>query len=146
MRMLTHQGRQPPQRQRLSPRYKGQGTGEEEINAGRRFKFPTASPSSLAPSCPVEIRPYVCTALAADPAGEALLDIGQPGIIGPRIAADRDGAATAVVGAIDQQAAHAMSRISAKVIFCGLADMAQRHTASMQHRQCWSGVAYFGRP
>jgi hypothetical protein len=39
-----------------------------------------------------------------------------------------------------------MSRISAKVIFCGLADMAQRHTASMQHRQCWSGVAYFGRP
>jgi len=56
---------------------------------------------------PIEVRPHVCAALAADPTGEALLDIGQSGIIGPSIAADRDGVATAVVGAIDQQAAHA---------------------------------------
>ena len=105
--MLTHQGRQPPQRQRLSPRYKGQGIGEEEINAGRRFKFPTDSPSSLSPSCPVEIRPHICTALAADPAGEALLEIGQSRIIGPGISADRDRVAAAVVGAIDQQPANA---------------------------------------
>ena len=43
---------------------------------------------------PIEVRPHVCAALAADPTGEALLDIGQSGIIGPSIAADRDGAAT----------------------------------------------------
>ena len=58
-------------------------------------------------SVPVEVRPHVSAALAADPTSEALLDIGQSGIIGPGIAADRDGVATAVVGAIDQQAAHA---------------------------------------
>ena len=46
-------------------------------------------------------------ALAADSTGEALLDIGQSGIIGPSIAADGDGVAAAVVGAIDHQAAHA---------------------------------------
>jgi hypothetical protein len=56
---------------------------------------------------PVEIWPHVGAALTADPTGEALLDIGQPGIIGPRIAADRNRVAAAVVGAIDQQAAHA---------------------------------------
>ena len=56
---------------------------------------------------PVEVRPYVGAALAADPAGEALLDIGQSGIIGPCIAADGDRVAAAVVGAIDQQAADA---------------------------------------
>ena len=52
---------------------------------------------------PIEIRPHICTALAADPTGEALLDIGQPGIIGPGITADCDGVAAAVVGAINQQ-------------------------------------------
>jgi hypothetical protein len=51
-------------------------------------------------------RTHVCAALAAYPTGEALLDIGQPGIIGPGTAADQDGMAAAVVGAIDQQAAH----------------------------------------
>jgi len=39
---------------------------------------------------PIEVRPHVCAALAADPTGEALLDIGQSGIIGPSIAADRE--------------------------------------------------------
>jgi hypothetical protein len=39
---------------------------------------------------PVEIRAHIGAALAADPTGEALLDIGQSGIIGPRITADRD--------------------------------------------------------
>jgi hypothetical protein len=29
------------------------------------------------------IRPHICTALAADPTGEPLLDIGQPDIIRP---------------------------------------------------------------
>jgi hypothetical protein len=60
----------------------------------------------IAASVPIEIRPYVRAALAADPTGEALLDIGQPDIIGPGIAADRDGVATAVVGANNQQPAH----------------------------------------
>jgi hypothetical protein len=35
------------------------------------------TPSSLSPSCPAEIRPHIRAALAADPTGEALLDIGQ---------------------------------------------------------------------
>jgi len=42
------------------------------------------------------------------------------------------------LGSADSRRSRAFS---AKVIFCGLADMAQRHTASMQHWQCWSGVA-----
>ena len=60
---------------------------------------------------PIEIRPHVCAALAADPTGEALLDIGQSGIIGPAIAADRDGVATSVVGANNQQPTHAEARL-----------------------------------
>ena len=77
-----------------------------------RFFFKIAEPLSTTHHgyglpVPIEVRPHVGTALAADPTGEALLDIGQSGIIGPGIAADRDGVATAVVGAIDQQAANA---------------------------------------
>ena len=34
---------------------------------------------------PVEIRSHIRAALAADPTGEAFLDIGQSGIIGPCI-------------------------------------------------------------
>src|SRR6516162_5068545 len=94
---------------------------------GGALKAQTPSPIAHRPSrlaTPIEIRPHICTALAADPTGEALLDIGQPGIIGPGIAADRDGVAAAVVGAIDQQPNTPMSRISAKVIFCGRSVMA----------------------
>ena len=68
--------------------------------------LPIAHHADLFPA-PVEIRSHIRAALAADPTGEPLLDIGQSGIIGPRIAADRDRMAAAVVGAIDQQATHA---------------------------------------
>jgi len=44
------------------------------------------------------------------------LDVGQPDI-GPAIAADRNRVAAMVVGAVDQDAAKAGLRISAKVIF-----------------------------
>jgi hypothetical protein len=44
-----------------------------------------------------------------------MLHVGQ--LVRPPIAADRDRVAAAVVGAIDQQAAHPLSRISAKMIF-----------------------------
>ena len=46
----------------------------------------TSSPIAHRPSrlaTPIEIRLHVCTTLAAFPTGEALLDIGQPDIIGP---------------------------------------------------------------
>jgi hypothetical protein len=69
---------------------------------------------------PVKIRPDVSVALAAGRAGETVLDIRQPNVIRPAIAADRDGVAAAVVGAMDEQPTHALSRISAKVTtFCG---------------------------
>jgi hypothetical protein len=45
-------------------------------------------------------------ALAAGLADETMLHVGQPDIIGPAIAADRDAVATAIVG-LDQDAAHA---------------------------------------
>jgi hypothetical protein len=48
---------------------------------------------------PIKIRPHVRAALAAHPAGEALLDIGQPDIIGPAVAADRDRYTSLVEGA-----------------------------------------------
>ena len=57
----------------------------------------------------IEVRPHICTALAADPAGEALLDIGQSGIIGPAITADRDRVAAAVIRAVDQETANEMT-------------------------------------
>jgi hypothetical protein len=45
--------------------------------------------------------------LAAGGAGEAVLDIGEPNVIGPSVTADRQRVATVVVRAIDQDAAHA---------------------------------------
>jgi len=43
--------------------------------------------------------------MAADRAGEALLDVGQPEIIEPVVGADGDRMRASVVGAIDQHAA-----------------------------------------
>jgi hypothetical protein len=57
--------------------------------------------------------------LAATPADEPGLDIGQAGIIGPAIRADPDGMAAPVIGAIDQDTANAYLAHSPKVIFCG---------------------------
>ena len=58
-------------------------------------------------SVPIKIRPHIGTSLAAGPAQKPGLNIGQPGIIGPRIAAHGDQVAALVVGAVDQQPAHA---------------------------------------
>ena len=56
---------------------------------------------------PVEVRPHVSAALAAGRANEARLDIGQPDIIGPAIAADGDRMTAAKVPAINEDPAHA---------------------------------------
>jgi hypothetical protein len=48
---------------------------------------------------PIEVRPYVCATLAAGRAGESILDIRQPNIVGPLIGTDCDGTAAAIVGA-----------------------------------------------
>ena len=56
---------------------------------------------------PIEIRPHVGTALAAHRADETMFYVGQPKIIRPVAAADRDRVAAAIVGAVDQNAANA---------------------------------------
>jgi hypothetical protein len=56
---------------------------------------------------PSEVRPHVGAALAADLADETMLYVGQAKVIRPVVATDGDGVATAVVRAIDQDAAHA---------------------------------------
>jgi hypothetical protein len=92
----------------------------------RATNGPTSSIAHHADRLPVqsEVRPCVCATLAAGRAGETVLNIRQPNVIRPAIAADRDGVAAAVVGAMDEQPTHALSRISAKVIFCGRLVMA----------------------
>ena len=55
----------------------------------------------------IEIRPDVGTALAAGGAGEPIFAIGRPNIVRPLIGADPDPVRALVVGAVDQQAAHA---------------------------------------
>ena len=61
---------------------------------------------------PIEIRPHIRAALAASMADQPRLNIGQPKIIRPRVAADGDRVAAAVVGAIDQDVAHAVGGAS----------------------------------
>jgi hypothetical protein len=48
---------------------------------------PTDSPSRPRPPVPIEIRPQVGAALAADRANEPMLNVGQPKVIGPLIGA-----------------------------------------------------------
>ena len=90
-------------------------------------------PPHRCPNSPPEIRPHVCTALPADAAGEALLDVGQPQVIGPRIGADPNRVAAAVVGAVNEQSAHPLSRSSAKMIFCGRSGMPESGSADWPH-------------
>jgi hypothetical protein len=66
-----------------------------------------ALPARAGLPIPIEIRADVSASLAADLAGEARLDIGQPNIIRPSVAADAYRMAALVVGAIDQKAANA---------------------------------------
>src|SRR5258706_10992117 len=53
------------------------------------------------------IRPDISASPAARLADELRLQIGQPDVIGPSVAADRRPMAAVIVGAIDQQAANA---------------------------------------
>jgi hypothetical protein len=55
----------------------------------------------------MKIRPDIRAALAASLTGEARLDVGQPGIIRPAVAADRGPMAAPEIRAIDQEAANA---------------------------------------
>ena len=67
-----------------------------------------APDASTAPHpCRWKIRPDIGTALATCRAGELVLKIGQPDIVGPLIGADPDGMRVLIVGAIDQQTTHA---------------------------------------
>jgi hypothetical protein len=56
---------------------------------------------------PIEVRPHLCPALAASDTDETLLDIRLPQIVRRAIGAERHGMAATIVGAIDQDAAHA---------------------------------------
>jgi ABC-type nitrate/sulfonate/bicarbonate transport system substrate-binding protein len=67
-----------------------------------------ASPIAHHPSgllIPVEVRPDICAALAARAADEAWFAVGH---VGPSVAADRRRMRTVVVGALNQDAAHAL--------------------------------------
>jgi hypothetical protein len=55
----------------------------------------------------MEIRAEIRAPLAAGLAGEARLDVGQPDVIRPSVAADRRPMAAPEIRAIDQQAANA---------------------------------------
>jgi hypothetical protein len=55
---------------------------------------------------PVEIRADISASLAANLAGESGLDIGQPNVILPLVAADRGPMAALVIRATDQQTAY----------------------------------------
>ena len=56
------------------------------------------NPPPLRPG-PIEVRPRVGTALAADLADETMLYVGQAKVIGPLIGADGDAVAAAIVRA-----------------------------------------------
>ena len=68
--------------QRLLPRGR-KGTGSKESNARQRCRFLPIAHHSTRLSVPIEIRPHVCTALAAGAADKPPLNIGQPKIIRP---------------------------------------------------------------
>jgi hypothetical protein len=56
---------------------------------------------------PVEIRANISASPAAGLAGEPALDIGQPDVIRPSVAADRDRVAAPIIGPTDQEIANA---------------------------------------
>jgi hypothetical protein len=58
-------------------------------------------------SVPIEIRPHVGAAMTAGLANELRLDIGQPGIIGPAIATDRNRVTATINSAVHEQPTHA---------------------------------------
>ena len=55
----------------------------------------------------MKIRPHVGSAPTASPANEPIFDVGEPDIVRPLIAADRDGVAALVIRAINQDTANA---------------------------------------
>ena len=55
----------------------------------------------------MKIRPHIGPSLAACRADEPIFDVGEPEIVGPLVGANRGRVAAVVVGAIDQDAAHA---------------------------------------
>jgi hypothetical protein len=65
-----------------------------------------------------KVRAHVAAPLTASLAGEARFDAGKPDIIRPLISADGCRVAAFIIGAVDQDAVDADSRISPKVIFC----------------------------
>jgi len=80
------------------------------IGAGKLMCFAPLPRNRLNPDrrpVPIEIGPDIRAPRAAGLAGEARLDVGQPGIIRPAVAADRGPMAAMVVRAIDQQPANA---------------------------------------
>jgi hypothetical protein len=88
----------------------GEGQVDERRRSGRDL-------SGL--PLPMKIRTDISASLATGLAREARLDVAQPNVIRPSVRADRGPMAALIIGAIDQQAAHADGRISPRVMFCG---------------------------
>jgi hypothetical protein len=55
----------------------------------------------------MKVRPDISASLATSFAYEPRLDVGQPDVVGPRISADRNGMAAAIVGAVHEDPVHA---------------------------------------
>jgi hypothetical protein len=66
------------------------------------------------------VRPDIRAAFPAGTADEPDFQIGQPGIIGPLVSADRRRVAALVIRAINQETAHA-GGVSARLILVGRA-------------------------
>src|SRR3974390_1912720 len=66
---------------------------------------------------PIELRPHISATMAAGATDEPRLNVGQPGIVRPVVAVDRNRMAAVMVRAIDQQAAHTLGTHVGKADF-----------------------------
>ena len=82
-------------------------SGSESKRFGRARRVSSGNRRTSGLLFPVEIRAYIRAAPAASLAGESRLQIGQPDIIGPSIAADRCVVAAMIIGTVDQETANA---------------------------------------
>jgi hypothetical protein len=73
-----------------------------EINSGK-----SRAPARAGLHVPIEIRPDIGAAPAASLTGKPRLNIGQPDVIRPSIAADRCVVAAMIIGTVDQETANA---------------------------------------
>jgi hypothetical protein len=85
-----------------------EATGSSRPGLSRRALHPAITHRLDGLLVAIELRPHVSAAMATGSADEPRLNVGQPEIIGPAVAADRKRMAAAIVGAVDQQPTNAL--------------------------------------